>query len=452
MASADDTDHGNAIRLVAAGAARIRHEYATNRWFAWDGAVWREDGAAVGELARQTALERLAEVQSDPMRTGARSEAWAHGSLSAPRLKAAVELARSDPRIAVSAERFDADPDVLNTRNGVVNLRTGALTAHDPALLLGSIANASFDPSAECPLWEASLLRAMGGDAELVSYLQRAFGYAATGHTFEQVFFLFTGFGGTGKSTVLETLGEVLGTYAMAASASAFMHTGGPRSGPEPELHRLIPARYVYSSEIEATGRLNEARLRSVTGSEKVPTRDLWEQVKERMPRFSLFLASNTEPRVVEHHDGTWRRIHLVRWDQPVGAARELDFKSRLLAEKDGILAWVVRGAVQWFRRGGLEPPTQVSDWVASYRHSEDTLGRFLGERTVDDVACRVESTELYRAYSAWLSAEGLPPVSQREFGSAMHANRSRVRGSNGRVMYTGLRLDRPGEAASNRG
>lgn len=173
MAAADDTDFGNSQRLIAAGVGVIRHEYAANRWHVWDGRVWREDTASVMELAKTTALDHLARVLSDPDRRGTRSDEFARRSLSSPRLKAAIELARSDRRLAVDPTTFDADAHLLNTPSGVVDLRSGDLLAHDSSRLMRSITAAAYNPNATCPLWEASLLRAMGGDAELVAYLQR---------------------------------------------------------------------------------------------------------------------------------------------------------------------------------------------------------------------------------------------------------------------------------------
>lgn len=439
MDTIDTTDIGNAQRLISESGHLIRYDQATRRWYTWNGQSWTSGDGAVTELAKEALARLLHEGTHATDRTVTFDQArWALKSMSASRIRAMVQLASSDPAIAVTASEFDAAVHLLNTPSGIVDLRTGALLPHDPALLQSSITAVPYDPMARCPMWEEGLLRAMGGDQDVVDYLQRAFGYALTAEGIEQAFFLFIGLANSGKSTTLTAIDRILGTYARVATAPTFTYSPFARSGPEPELHKLHGARFVSTSEIDSSARLNEARLRSLTGNEDTMSRTLYKEAVEQRPTFKLFLAANAGPQIRENHDGTWRRVHLVRWDAPLDPA-DVDkrFEERLRAEYVGILAWLVRGAIAWYR-DGLRPPKQVLDWVAEYRAEQDVIGAFLAEMTVYDPRGRVQARPFYEAYKRWFSGPPESLMSEKAFGTDMGNRLVKRRNSEGEAVYWG--------------
>ena len=54
---------------------------------------------------------------------------------------------------------------------------------------------------------------------------------------------------------------------------------------------------------------------------------------------------------------------------------RDGELPAKLTAEQDGILAWFVRGAVDW-RRSGLQAPDAVKLATEAYRTDQDTVVR----------------------------------------------------------------------------
>ena len=111
----------------------------------------------------------------------------------------------------VEAGEFDRDPYLLNVLNGTVDLRTGALSGAPTRGLITKLAPVRFDPDASCARWKMFLKQIFAGDIELIAYVQRVLGYCLTGSTEEQKMFVLHGSGQNGKSTLIETVRDVIG-------------------------------------------------------------------------------------------------------------------------------------------------------------------------------------------------------------------------------------------------
>jgi putative DNA primase/helicase len=136
-------------------------------------------------------------------------------------------LARSDRRLAATVDQWDADPWLLNTPAGTVDLRSGGeCRPHQQSDYLTKITGTTPDSSCPIPLWLEFLARVTDNKADFISYLQRVVGYALTGSTEEQALFFLYGTGANGKSTFLSTITAAIGDYHRTAS----IETSLPRS------------------------------------------------------------------------------------------------------------------------------------------------------------------------------------------------------------------------------
>ena len=175
-------------------------------------------------------------------------------------------LARADRRLAATIEQWDADPMLLNTPDGVVDLRNGELRRHRPGDYMTMIT--AVGPRGDCPKWLAFLDRITGGDEALIAYLQRVAGYCLTGDTGEQAMFFGYGVGANGKGVFLHTIGHVLGDYCKTAAIETFTETKSDRH--PTELARLHSARLVVATETEKGRHWAEARIKMLTGGDVV--------------------------------------------------------------------------------------------------------------------------------------------------------------------------------------
>jgi putative DNA primase/helicase len=434
-----NTDAGNAERLVALHGKDLRHCHVSGKWFCWDGRRWAiDDTGEVVRRATDTVREIYVEAatqddSSDRDATALHARRSEHES----RLRAMIVLARSEPGIPIRPEDLDRDPWRLNVANGTLDLRTGELLPQLRDDLLTKLVPVEFDPTALCPLWDAFLDRIFGGDSDLISYVRRVAGYALTGSTNEQVFFLLYGTGANGKSTFLEVLRTLLADYAKTTGFSTFIHKA--HSGVSNDLARLAGARLVTAQEVEGGARLAEALVKQMTGGDTVQARFLYAEHFEFRPTFKLFLAANHKPLIRGTDHAIWRRTRLVPFVVTIPEEeQDRDLVVRLKDELPGILAWAVRGCLEW-QRDGLGSAAAVSGATREYREDSDILGAFFAERCVLGEAERAAASDIYESYKDWAQRSGEQPVSQTAFGRQLAERGFIRRKSAGRSLWQGV-------------
>lgn len=439
------TDLGNARRLVTLFGADLRHCHPWGKDMVWDGRRWAaDDTARVERLAKDTVRSIYAELAplTDPY-ARQRLAKHAAASESARSIGAMIRLARSEPTIPVLPADLDRDPWALNVLNGTLDLQTGTLRPHRRDDLLTRLAPVAYDPAALCPIWEAFLDNSMGGNARLVAYLRRVIGYALTGSVAEQVMWVLFGEGANGKSTFLNAVMGVLGDlYAMQAVPELVM---ARQSEAHPtERADLFGRRLVACVETEQGRRLAESLVKQLTGGERVRARRMREDFWEFDPTHKLFLVTNHKPTIRGADKGIWRRMKLVPFTVTIpDAKKDPALPEKLKAEWPGILAWAVRGCLEW-QRSGLDHPPEVENATAAYREEMDTVGAFLSECcAAGPDEFRVRKTSLYAAYSAWSAKSGDAAIGRNDFNRRLgELNfQSKRSAGNGAEQWHGLAL-----------
>ncbi len=435
-----ETELGNARRLVDLMAGAARYETASRDWFVWDERRWgRDDEGQVSRLAKRVVDDLLsaAKLVNDPD-TFKRRVAFAHKSQSAARITGMTELAKTEPGVPIKFDAFDRQPHLLNVANGMIDLRTGALVPHDRTAFATHVLDVAYDAAATCPAFERFVADVLDHDPELIAYVQQAIGYAATGETREQCFFVLHGEGANGKSTFLNAIRSVLGTYSKHTPTDTLVAKAGGASN---DLARLAGTRFVTASEANADQRLADALLKQVTGDEPIVARFLFKEFISFRPTFKLFLATNQLPQVNGNDPAMWRRIRTIPFTR-VFAPEQQDrgLAEKLAAEEAGILAWIVRGAVAWYR-DGLSTPAAVQAANADYRSEMDSVGQFIDEKCEIAPSACVSASALYSSYRFHSNDNGRPPVNLTVFGRALSTRGFAAEKRSGAKYRVGLAL-----------
>ena len=402
------SDAGNAEYFASLYENQLRYDHKRKRWLAWAGNWWIQDvDGLVNRLAKRAARLRLRDAANLEGKDDRQHEAeWALTSESRPRLEATVKLAQSEKPLADPGMGWDSDAYLLGVANGVVDLRTGMLREGRPSDCITLHTNVPFNPTAKCPRWEQFLSEIFNNDAELVDFIYRAIGYSLTGDTREQCLFLCYGEGANGKTTLFEALRYVLGDYAGNTPFSTLELKG--RASIPNDVAALVGKRFVTAAETNEAVRLNEARVKALTGSDPIPARFLYGEWFNIRWTAKFWLAFNHKPLVSDDSYGFWRRIRLIPFPRKF-AEEEADKEllSNLQAEAQGILAWAVRGCLAW-QVHGLKPPTVVKDATQNYREESDSLEEFITERCIVEEEARTPKGRLWEEYQRWVKENGL--------------------------------------------
>jgi len=394
---------------------RVRFCDRAGGWLVWDGRRWKiDDDSAILRLAG-TCTDVIADLAGDLTDLDERKKLLGFAITLRKRrgLENFTALAATLDGIAIgSPERFDANAWLLNVENGTVDLRTGELREHERSDLITKLVSIPYDAGAACPRWERFLEEIFSGDAETIDFVQRAVGYSLTGSTSEHAFLVLYGTGANGKSSLLITVGKILGDYGVSASSETFVNRqAGSATN---DLARLRGMRFVSAIETSEGRALAESFVKAVTGGDRISARFLYAEFFDFEPAFKLWLGTNHKPVIRGGDEGIWRRVRLVPFGRRFeGGQCDPQLRSKLDAELPGILAWAVRGCLEWQRRG-LSPSTSVAEATDVYRSEMDIFAGFIDERCELDDGASVAVGELYREYRSWAEANGEKPLSQR--------------------------------------
>jgi putative DNA primase/helicase len=399
-----------ALRFSRRYAEELRYVSRWGHWMRWDGMRWVEDDTLhVFDLARGICRGASAECSDSEKAIATR--------LASKATSAAVErLAAADRRHAATVSQWDSDPWLLNTPTGTLDLRTGKLHEHLRADLITKITAAG--PGGDCPLWLQFLHRVTVGDSEFQSFLQRMCGYALTGCTREHALFFLYGTGANGKSVFLSTLSGLLADYAKTAPASSF--TASTTEQHPTDLAGLRGARFVTAIETEDGAKWAEAKIKSLTGGDKIAARFMRCDFFEFTPAFKLVIAGNHKPGLRSVDEAIRRRLHLVPFTVTIPQdERDPRLGEKLRAEFPGIMAWAIQGCLAW-QQDGLNPPAIVRKATANYLAAEDAIGRWLEDRCITDGASWTAGAALFSDYQTWGEQTGERGTSQKRLTQAL--------------------------------
>jgi putative DNA primase/helicase len=408
------SEDGHAQQLIATYGEMLRYCPERERWLTWTGHLWAwqsKSGGDVREYAKKVARILPA---GDTGSTGHKRR-----SLSAAGVSACLMQASTDPRVVVHIDRLDADPWTLNTPAGLVDLRTGNISTPQPDSLVTKTTTVAPIADAGSDVWDAFLADTFGGDQEMAGYVQRLFGISLIGHVLEQVLPFAHGLGANGKSTLLEAVMHAVGVgesgYSIAAPAEMLMirkHSEHPA-----ELAQLAGARLVVCSELDDGQRFAEAKMKQLTGRDRINARFLYGQPFTFAPSHTIWLLGNHRPQAMTGGMAFWRRVKLIEFAHTVPTERrDPALGDKLAAAAGHILAWVIAGAVDYHAHG-IREPDSVAKATAAYAEDQDTVARFLEDLvqlTPTNQAARVPGKTLRAAYEAWCGSEGESPVSPK--------------------------------------
>jgi len=418
------TEQGLALRTFDLNRGKIIFDAYQNVWYVWEKNQWVMDKSGVYAQtlvrdAHTTFMEELGAIREVEVFKKMKKIVENLGGFRS------ISNATSLLKLDVKEDRtpFDADPNLLYVKNGVLNLKTLEFSQMSPEFRLLTQANANWDDKAECPKW-LEFMEDRFADPETRRFVQRMCGMLVTGESPEKAFFIVQGEADTGKSLFVEFLHWVLGGYANKVGKETLMADKFGKLQSEKAVE-LVGKRFVYVDESAIGDKLDEAFIKNLTGGDStLKYRRLYHQEAECESQFTVMLATNFRPRATGSDAAMWRRVNLIEFGKPIPRDKQqIDFKQRLKEEADGVLRWMVMGYRDWIENG-LNVPAQIRDWTEAYQEDNDPLGKFLKEsyEMGDGVEGDTTPGHLFLHFQAWCNAND---VTIKAFNAASSLSRS---------------------------
>ena len=401
----------------------------------------RDDAGTMLILATDVARSIHWEAAKAP--TADRSRAlsrWAIFSESLHARKAMIDSAA--PHIPVTPGEFDSHPNLLNCRNGTIELDTLTFREHRKEDMLTKMAAVDYDPAAQCPKWLEHLALIFAGDAEYLSGFQAMCGYTLLGSNPQQLMFILYGKGRNGKSKTIEVLARIFSSYAVNIAADSLMakRFESTRS----DLARLAGARFATAAEGAEGARMDESIIKQITGEYAITVRKLYENEFEFTPTAKIWLTTNHEPNIPETGDGIWRRLWMVPFSVQIPEDKcDTDIAAKLLGESSGILNWCLAGLASYYEKGRwLIKPKRVQQATANLRNVNDTVGLFLTMECTFEDGASLSRSAFRETFEKWCAEEGIRriPSGKRVADALRERNVKDGAKSHGERFWSGVR------------
>lgn len=387
-------------------------------WHVWDDRRWKrdDDGEALRVYADmiKDGYAELALLDEDERKkafrdlVGAERKNFADGALA---------FAATRPEMAAAAARMDACRVLLNCANGTLDLETMELLAHNPAHNITKVCRGQWIPDIGETEWSKFMAEILP-DEEIRSFVQRLMGSALSGKVREHILPIFTGTGGNGKSTFIETSMHALGDYALQADPRLLMatkHDAHPTGQAALQSRRLA-----VCMETAHARQLDAPTAKQLTGGDTITARYMRQDFFSFEPSHTLVMVTNHKPVVSGSDDALWRRLAVVPFEQTFSGVKvKPDLKEQFMADPDAVLSWMVEGWIA-YREQGLAVPGGVRAATAAYKADSDAVGRFIGERLYLTPAGHVQSSVLYAEWQKWCASSGEDPVTQKAFSEEL--------------------------------
>ena len=441
-------DYGHAAVLAKHFTERLRWAPHRGRWMRWTGKVWDEEEE-----------ERVAKVSADKLRkeyaeqiglsadkaTLVRLMALVRDTCVYSKIIAALSFLKGWEKILTRTAEWDRHPWLLNVGNGILDLKTGSLGGHDPAILLTKLAPTDFDPDAEGPTWQAHLERFLPNE-NIRRQVQRDLGLALVGTTIDEILPIWYGLGGNGKSTTTLVLRNVLENYTSEAAPNLLVLQKFEKH--PTEIAELSGRRIIFSSEIGQGKRLDEQRVKELTGGGQPKRAHFMRQDNFDVEQtFTIFMLVNYHPVITGTDHAIWRRVRLIPWTVQISEAEKLpqdEIVKRLSAEGPAILAWLVAGLMDWQKdRNWIAPEVKAA--TTAFRAEQDRLGAFIEDTCEEAPHYTVPVGELYEKYTTWCSEVGEEALGKTAFGNRLKGGGKAAKRTGHENVWTwfGLRLKR---------
>lgn len=433
----DRNEQGDAELFALLMKDKVLYDHSEKQWYLWQGTYWAPDktGKVYLFVSNDVAASYLSNAQKDCMDGDKKGEdrfvRRARELRSRRRANDVLNWATNLPGLALDGTEWDLSPLLLPVSNGLIDLRTGGIREALPSDRIRSMVPTEWQGiHCPAPLWERTISEIFNRDEQLISFIQRLFGYAITGETKEQKLPIFWGLGANGKSTLVDTVSAVLGDdICFTTQTDSLMDTKfGEGNAPRPFVYASRNKRLIWASESKEGRQLNTALVKQLTGDGKITVRTLHSFPITFRQTYKIFLITNHCPILSDSDDiAIWRRVLRVPFNWrfvddprlPNELRRDKDIGQKLKEEYPGILAWLVRGCLEW-QKQGLNPPPSVIESTEKYRASEDLIGQFFEECLAIGENFDEAAGAVYKGYQKWCEENGNNALSSRAFGQRM--------------------------------
>jgi len=306
---------------------------------------------------------------------------------------------------------INANPYIVNVRNGLYNVIDGSFAAHDPSYLSTVQLTVNYVPSAKCPRFMQFLAESLG--EEEIPLVQEMLGYFLIPVNKAQKSFVIVGEPGAGKSKLLLTLNEILlGQQNVSNIPWQSLNERFKTAelfGKLANIFADLPTKNIDDNGI----------FKALVGEDFLTAERKNKDPFTFQPHARLLFSCNAIPRNYgDKSEGFYRRLIIIRFSKPVPEEkRDAELLDKFAAEADGIFLFAVEGLRRLIaNKYKFSETAATRAEVQRYRVDSNSVLSFVEECCQIEQDVEIERGELFARYREYCQTAGLSPVSQKTF------------------------------------
>lgn len=446
----ENNDAGNGDRIYLFSGNDWRYDAGARVYYHFNNIIWEEcEGAELVQTAIQVFRLLIKAAEADEIECENQDVkdsilGYLKKSLNMSRIRPSIEAFRS--MILITGKQFNCKPFFLNTPTNTIDLLTNEYHNHTRADYITQVTAADVSNDYKGGLWKKTVAQIIP-DAPTRQWLQCFTGIFLCGDVSEEIVLIAYGEGGRGKGTFFETIAAALGDYATTIPVEVILKSNHNANGQAatPEIVKLKGKRLALCTESGTSSRLNEAKLKWLTGGDMLTARQLYARSETFIPTHKLVISTNYLPHVADSTDsGLNRRIAIVPFNADIEPIRNNALKAELRKPENlaDVLAWLMEGFKIWQSKGGLpEKSALMLEAESKFRSDNDIIGAWVKENCRCGSEYEYNVTDALKAVNEWLSAGKTTNerITRRDFSQLMERHGfCKIRKNNGRF-FIGL-------------
>ena len=272
--------------------------------------------------------------------------------------------------------------------NGSFELDTGTLREHRPEDFMTWAHGFAYDPSAECPTYDAFLDAIADGQPSRVEFLDDMVAYVLYGDCRLQKVFFLVGNGENGKSTLLDTV-KALFESSNARDNAQSVTAIQPNTLDKPTQRILLESSILnVAADIDPNLKGCESYLKAITDGDAIDGNFKFCDGHTFVSRCKLIFSSNAMITVKDISYGMRRKLMFCQFAACFKGKADTQMPAKLKAELPGIFNRVFRA-------------------YQALRERERTQGNHAIRESCDQNACLTEFTETANPVAAFWAEQG---------------------------------------------
>lgn len=385
------------------------------QWWTYTGTHWarRSDEYVSGQLAKI-----LVSLRTNPkMRKEAKALAAAVGESQTSTIHNSLwSMFQATKTMQTESQGVEADPmglmrtglpKVINCLNGTIEFRDDGkyrLRKSNPEDLFTSVVEAEFDRDAKCPTWDLYCRDAFSRATDpraVQRHLEEVIGYTLNQSRHLRAWVLLYGGTGSGKSTIGEVLGFLLG------DAAKFMPFSNYSGGNSHATAGLIGKQMVFDDDYKAGDLLPDGILKTISEEKRLEANPKGKEEFAFVARCVPYICTNNAPTTRDSSGALADRALVFPFDHLIPFnERDPEMRNMLKAEAEGILARCVKAFARLVKRKHWEFPADCTTAWRKWVNQSNTINMFIEECLVPAEGEHVKAIDVWEAYRMWWRLE----------------------------------------------